>query len=262
MFLAIDVGNTNIILAVYDGDKLLGDFSLATTTERTVDEFGIALGAFFDICKISAGDIGAVYIATVVPSVIGALTGAVKKYIGKTPHIVSGAADFGIQILYDNPGEVGADRIVNAYAAREIYGAPVIIVDFGTATTLCVVSREGAYLGGAITPGIKIATDALFGRTAKLPRVEMARPERVIGKNTAQSMQSGIIYGHIGQIEYIISKMKEEISEPDCKVVAAGGLAGTIAPDIPSVDFIDRLLTLKGLKLLYEKRESGRGKKQ
>lgn len=255
MLLAIDVGNTNIVLAVFDGEALKGDFSLATTTERTADEFVIALGAFFGMCGIGAGDIEAVYISSVVPQVTGPLSGAVRKYLHLEPYIVSGADDIGIKILYDNPAEVGADRIVNAYAAREIYGAPVIIVDFGTATTFCVVSREGHYLGGAICPGLKISMDALFGRTAKLPRVEMKLPPRVIGKNTVESIQSGIINGHLGQIEYIIRKIKEEIGEPECKVVAAGGLSRTIGRESPSIDIVDGLLTLKGLRLIYERRQ-------
>lgn len=251
MLLAIDVGNTNIVLGVYDGEEPKAYFRLSTSYERSRDEYGVMFLSFLQHKGISVEDIEAVIISSVVPQVMYSLERSVKKYIGKEPIVIDNKTDFGMKILYNNPAEVGADRIVNAYAAKKLYGTPLIIVDFGTATTFCAVSENGDYLGGAISPGIKISTEALFTRTAKLPRVEISKPDAVIGKNTVESMQSGILYGYVGQVIYIVNKMREEMKAPEARVIATGGLANLIAAETDIFFDINGSLTLEGLRLFY-----------
>ena len=253
MLLVIDVGNTNIAMGVYDGDKLCARFRLATLHERSRDEYGVMIVNFMNHRNICIDDIEAVIIASVVPQVMYSLERAVKDYVHKTPVVVSAATDFGLKILTDNPSELGADRIVNAFAAYHKYKSPVIVVDFGTATTFCSVSGKGEYNGGVICSGIKISLDALFQKTSKLPRVEIVKPDRIIGKNTVSSMQAGIYYGYIGQVNYIVKMMKEEMGEPDAKVIATGGLARLISEDTEAFDYLDSNLTLDGLRLIYER---------
>jgi type III pantothenate kinase len=207
----------------------------------------------FKYDSIDVRDIEEIVISSVVPPVMYSIEHAIRKYFKKNAMIVGPGIKTGISIKTENPKEVGADRIVNAVAAHEKYGGPVIIIDLGTATTFCAVSKDAEYLGGLICPGIKISSEALFEKTAKLPRIEIAKPSAVIGKNTVKSMQSGIFYGFIGQIEYIINKMKEETGWNDAKVIATGGLSSLITNETKSIDIFDRNLTLDGLRLIYER---------
>lgn len=251
MLMAIDVGNTNTVIALYQGEEVRHSWRIATDKNRTSDELGLTLLRFIETEGLEAREIDAAVISSVVPPVMHALTNAVRRYMGCEPMLVGPETPTGMRILYENPQEVGADRIVNAVAAVHKYGAPLIIVDFGTATTFCAIDREGNYLGGVITPGVKIAMDALFERTAKLPRVEIRRPAKVIGRTTEASMQAGALYGQVGQVDGIVRRMKEEMEAPDCRVVATGGLAGTIAQESETIDILDRMLTLDGLRLIY-----------
>ncbi len=250
MILVIDVGNTNIGLGIYDGDTLVSNWRMVTVSDRTSDETGLLILQFFNFAGVTKDDIGDVIISSVVPPVMYALELAIRKYVGKEPILVTSETKTGLTIRYDNPLEVGADRIVNAVAALKLYGGPVIIVDFGTATTFCSVTADGEYLGGIICPGIKISMDALFARAAKLPRVELSRPKKVIGTNTVESMQSGAVYGYAGQVDYIVGKMKAEMGG-NPKVIATGGLARLIAEEAKSIDEINRKLTMEGLKIIY-----------
>lgn len=256
MILVLDAGNTNIVVGVYDDDELIADWRLSTDSKRTADEYGIQVIQLFLQNKLDPSDVEGVIISSVVPNIMYSVEHMIKKYFEVDPLIVGPGIKTGINIKYDNPKEVGADRIVNAVAAYERYRKPLVIIDFGTATTFCAVNQNGDYLGGAICPGIKISSEALFERAAKLPRVELVKPEYVICKNTVMSMQSGIVYGYIGQVEYIVKKMKDEMiglgqSEP--MVIATGGLAKLIGEDSKVIDIIDPYLTLEGLRIIYYK---------
>ncbi|MGE5630967.1 MAG: type III pantothenate kinase [Caulobacteraceae bacterium] len=257
MILVFDVGNTNIVLGVYEGKKLENFWRLKTDVEKTADEYGMVIHQLFSYQGYKASDIEAVVISSVVPPIMYTLEHMARKYFNREPLIVGPGIKTGINIKYDNPKEVGADRIVNAVAAYELYGGPLIIVDFGTATTYCAVSKNGEYLGGAISPGVRISMDALFERTAKLPRVELVKPESVICKNTINSIQSGVIYGYVGQVDYVVQRMKKELDAPDAKVVATGGLSKLIASESETIKIVNGLLTLEGLRIIYERnRES------
>lgn len=256
MLLVIDVGNSNIVLGVYKGDKLLNDWRLSTTESKTADEYGIATVNLFEKSGISHRDVKAAIVASVVPNVMYSLESMIKKYFGVVPLVVGPGVKTGINIKYDNPKEVGSDRIVNAVGAHETFKRSLVLIDFGTATTFCAIGANGDYHGGAITPGIKVSSDALYERAAKLPRVELTKPSTVICKNTVQSMQAGIVYGYIGQVDYIVSKMKKEmkkIGEKEPYVVATGGLAKLIAQDSTTIDEVFPYLTLEGLRIIYEK---------
>ncbi len=252
MILVFDVGNTNIVLGVYKGEELLEHWRLSTNPHRTADEYGMLLRDLFDYAGISRRDIKALVISSVVPPLMLSLEQMSEKYFGVKPLVVGPGIKTGLAIKYDNPREVGADRIVNAVAGYELYGGPLIIVDFGTATTFDAISARGEYLGGAIAPGIGISTEALFARAAKLPRVELVRPATVIGKNTVSSMQAGIIFGFVGQVDEIVRRMKVELGG-NPTVLATGGLAELIARESRTIDRVDPLLTLKGLRLIYER---------
>ncbi len=256
MILVIDVGNTNIVLGVYKNKELIVDWRLSTDSKRTADEYGIQVTDLFLHNKLDLSDVEGVIISSVVPNIMYSLEHMIVKYFEVVPIVVGPGVKTGINIKYDNPKEVGADRIVNAVAAREIYKRPVIIIDFGTATTFCAITLKGDYLGGTICPGIKISSEALFERAAKLPRIELVKPAGVICKNTVASMQAGIVYGYIGQVDYIVSKMKKEmieLGEDEPLVVATGGLAKLISEESKFMDLIDPILTLKGLRIIYEK---------
>lgn len=253
MLLVINVGNTNIILGVYEGKRLLAHWRLGTVKERTSDEFGAFFMGFFNNEKLEASKVEAVVIASVVPPIMYSLEHAIRKYFKTEPILIGPGIKTGINIKYEHPRELGADRIVNAVAAWEIYRGPVIIVDFGTATTFNAVSSKGEFLGGAICPGIKISAEALFQGTAKLPRIELSKPESVIGRNTAVSMQAGIFYGYVGQVNNIVNRIKKEMKEENIKVIATGGLARLIASEAESIDEINGHLTLEGLRIIYEK---------
>lgn len=252
MILGLDVGNTNIVLGVFDDKKLLVSWRISTNRNQTADEYGMIIKNLFEDAKIPVSDIEAVVISSVVPPLMSALDGMCKKYFGFEPLVVGPGIKSGMPIKYENPREVGADRIVNAVAGYELYGGPLIIVDFGTAITFCAVSGQGEYLGGAIAPGIGISTEALFSKAAKLPRVELVRPQSAIGKNTIVSMQSGIIFGFVGLVEEMIKRIKKELGAP-AFVVATGGQAEMIARETHVIDKVDPILTLYGLRIIYER---------
>lgn len=253
MLLAIDVGNTNIVLGVFDKDVLLKSFRAATSVEKSRDEYGMFFLQILAVNNFSPEDFDDVIISSVVPPVMYSLERAIKKYLGKEPIVVTNKIIPDLTILYDNPGEVGADRLVNAAAAHEKYRCPLIVVDFGTATTFCAVTEKGEYLGGAICPGIKISVEALFSRTSKLPRIELAPIKKVIGKSTVESMQSGALHGYVGQVDYIVRLMKKEMDSPSALVVATGGLSSLIAGESETIDITEPNLTLMGLRIIYDK---------
>jgi len=251
MLLAIDIGNTNVVLGVFDGDKLVENWRVGTNTQITPDEYAMIFKDLFNFAKLDFSQIAGVIISTVVPPLLPVMTEMSWKYFHLEPMIVTHKLRTGITIQYDNPKEVGADRIVNAAAAYHLYGGPLIIVDFGTATTFCAVTQSGDYLGGAICPGIKISAEALFQRASKLPRVELTKPASVIGTDTVSAMQAGIIYGYAGLVDGIVERMKKELSD-HATVVATGGLAELVSPETKSIRQIKPQLTLEGLRLLYE----------
>lgn len=253
MLLVIDVGNTNIVLGVYDKDTLVGHWRISTDRVRTTDEYGmLIMNLFFHDRKVNAKDITDIIISSVVPPVMPALERVCSRYFNVTPLIVGPGTKTGIAIKYDNPREVGADRIVNAVAAHTAYEGSLIVIDFGTATTYCAVLGNGDYIGGVITPGVTIAAESLFQRAAKLPRIEVKDPGQVISKNTVASMQSGMFYGYVGQVEGLVARMKEEIGG-QVTVVATGGLAQLISSATDSIDYVEPMLTLEGLRLIYER---------
>jgi len=256
VILVMDVGNTNIVLGAYDGKKLLNHWRMGTNREKTADEYGMFMMSLFSNDKIDINNIEAVIIASVVPPIMYTLEHAIRKYLKKDPIIVGPGIKTGINIKYENPREVGADRIVNAVAAIELYGGPVIVVDFGTATTFCAINSKSDYLGGVICPGIKVSLEALFQKAAKLPRIDLVKPETVIGRTTIGNMQSGIIYGYTGQVDYIVKRMKKEIKEDNIKVIATGGLARLISSESETIDEVNGHLTLEGLRIIYEKNKS------
>jgi len=252
MLLVIDVGNTNIVLGVYDGKKLLDHWRVSTNRLRTTDEYGVLFRNLFIMNGVDASKIDAIIISSVVPPVMPTLERMCQRYFGMVPLVIGPGVKTGMDIKYDNPREVGADRIVNAVAAYTKYGGPVIVIDFGTATTFCAISASGDYLGGSIAPGIGISTEALVQRTAKLPRIEVRSTDKVICRNTVQSMQAGVYYGFVGQVDGIVSRMKQELGS-NAKVVATGGLAVIIAPAAKSIDLVEPMLTLEGLRIIYER---------
>lgn len=261
MLLAFDVGNTNIVLGVFIDGNLIQNWRLETDNNKSADEYGMIINQLFAYEGLDTKAVKDVIISTVVPSVLFTLQHLSMKYFNKRAIVVGPGVKTGLIIKYDNPKQVGADRIVNAVAALSKYGGPLILVDFGTATTFCAVTQKGEYLGGTIAPGVKIASDALFEKTAKLPKVELEEPGQVICKNTIESMQSGLVYGHMGLVAYIIKKMKEELGQicqsgKEPTVVATGGLATLIDKGIDDIDYVDKLLTLEGLQLIYEKNRS------
>lgn len=251
MITVFDVGNTNIVIGVYEKDRLLTHWRVRTDTQKTSDEYGIMVSSLFNYEGLSMRSVAGAVISSVVPTLMAELDAMSERYLGCRPLVVGPGVKNGLAIKYDNPREVGADRVVNAVAAYNKYGGPLIIVDFGTATTFCVVSGAGEYLGGAIAPGIKISTEALVNRASKLPRIELNMPKSMIGKNTIMSMQVGVMYGFVGQVEGIISRMKKEIPGRP-KVIATGGLASIIADETDLIDFIDENLTLEGLRMIYD----------
>jgi type III pantothenate kinase len=252
MLLVIDVGNTNTVLGLYDGDDLVHDWRLRTVVDHTVDEYGMLIYNLYKNSKLSPKAIKAIIISCVVPPMLHILEPLCKKYFNIKPMIVGPGIKTGMPIHYDNPREVGADRIVNAVAAFERYKGDIIIVDFGTATTFDYVSARGEYMGGCICPGIMISSEALFQKAAKLPRIEIIRPKTVVGKDTVSSMQSGILYGYAGLVDGLVERIKGEVKS-DPKVIATGGLAKIIASETKSIHVVDDMLTLEGLRIIYKR---------
>lgn len=256
MLLAIDVGNTNIVLGVFSGTTLMRSWRLQTVRERTLDELGLLVDGLFAHDGVKHGDISGIVLGSVVPPVTGTMRGMIARYFGLTPLVVDPVGNTGMPILYDNPAEVGADRIVNAIAAYEEYGraskVPLIVCDFGTATTLDAVSGEGEYLGGAICPGVNISADALFQRAARLPRIDVRKPSSVVGRTTVGAMESGLFYGYVGMVEGLVRRMRDELGQR-AVCVATGGLASVIAPETDVIQHVDVDLTLHGLRTVWER---------
>jgi type III pantothenate kinase len=257
-------------MGVFRDGSLIQNWRMETHNNKSADEYGMVLNQLFGYEGLDTGDVDDVIISTVVPSTLYTLQHLAVKYFKKRALIVGPGIKTGLVVKYDNPKQVGADRIVNAVAGLSKYGGPLIIVDLGTATTFCAISEKWEYLGGSIAPGLKISSDALFEKTAKLPRVELEEPGRVICRNTIESMQSGLVYGHMGMVDYIVNKMKKELaayapSEKPVRVVATGGIANMIDSGINSIDIVDKQLTLEGLQFIYEKNKyinTGRGNMQ
>jgi type III pantothenate kinase len=252
MLLVIDVGNTNTSLGVYRGEELIAHWRLTTNPARTVDEYGVHARNLFELAQVDFKAIDAIAIASVVPPLNYTLKRMGEVYFQLTPLFIDETTDTGLRILYEPASDVGSDRIADAVAAIEKYGSPCIVVDFGTATTFNAINSKGEYVGGVITPGIMISSEALFARTAKLPRVDIKRPSRVIGSSTVTAMQSGLYYGFVGLVDGVLEKMIEEIgSQP--RVIATGGLAPLIATGSKFIELVDETLTLEGLRLVYER---------
>jgi len=251
MLLAIDIGNTNITLGVFDGESLRRTWRLATEIHRLADEYGVFLLNLLERQKLPASKITGAALCSVVPPLVPTFREACQKYLNTSPLIVEAGVKTGIRICMDNPRELGPDRVVNAVAAHHLYGRPVIVIDLGTATTFDAISEEGDYLGGAIAPGINIASEALFTQTAMLPRIELTRPKQAIGRNTISAMQSGIVFGYAGLIEGIVNRMQQELGSK-AKVVATGGYTQALAQETPAIDIVNLDLSLIGLRLIYE----------
>jgi type III pantothenate kinase len=252
MLLVIDVGNTNIVFGLYQEKKLIIHWRIETDKERTEDEYAVLLKGLLSLHDLKFEDIKDVVISCVVPPLSPIIENLCRKYFSVVPLAIGPGIKTGIPILYDNPKEVGADRIVNAVAAYEKYGGPLIVVDFGTATTFDAVSQKGEYMGGVIAPGIGISMEALFEKTAKLPKVELVMPDTVIGRDTVSSMQSGAIYGYAGLVDRIVEEMKKELGEK-VYVVATGGLVELIAPQSKTIKEVNPFITLEGLRIIFEK---------
>jgi type III pantothenate kinase len=258
MLLAIDVGNTNMVIGVFNGDTLIQSWRLQTLRERTSDELGLLVEGLFRHSGLDQSKINGVVVGSVVPPLTGTTCTMVERFFKRTPLVVEPARNAGMPIRYENPSEVGADRIVNAIAAYEQFGTqpgrPLIVCDFGTATTLDAVSANGEYLGGAICPGVSISADALFQRAARLPRIEVRKPKTVVGRTTVGAMEAGLFYGYVGMVEGLVRRMTEELGG-DAICVATGGLAEVIAPETQLFDHVDIDLTLKGLRIVWNRNQ-------
>jgi|SRR5690625_340484 len=255
MIFVLDTGNTNTVLGVFENDQLKYEWRLKTDRHKTEDEFGILIKSLFDLKGIAFSDIKGVIISSVVPPIILALEKMCKRYFQIEPLIVGREeVKTFLGMCYPHPQEIGADRIVNAVGAIEAYGPPLIIIDFGTATTYCYVNEHGEYSGGLIAPGIKISMDALYSKASKLPKIEIQVPSQVIGSSTVEAMQSGVFYGYVGQVDGIIHRMRQQISQPTT-VIATGGWASLIASESKTIDYVDPHLTLKGLYSIYKKNQ-------
>ncbi len=253
MILTLDIGNTNMKTALFDGMEMRQYWRISTNRNRTSDEYGMTMMNLMKHSGIDRSQITGIMMSSVVPQINFTIEHMCRSYFGMEPMKIEPGVKTGINIKYENPRELGSDRIANAVAAYELYGGPCITIDFGTATSFGAISAKGEFLGGAICPGLKLAADALTEHTAKLPRFELVKPEGVIGRNTVTNMQAGIVYGYIGQIKYLVNRMKKEMGVDGIQVIATGGLAVLVAGESSVIDVMDGLLTLKGLRLIYEK---------
>ena len=251
MLLALDIGNTNISMGVFEGERLSASWRIATEPRRLADEYGAMLSQLMPLRGVSTESISAVALCSVVPPLTPTFVELCRAYLDTEPLVVGAGTKTGVRVLYDNPRDVGADRIVDAAAGLRLYGGPLIIVDFGTATVFDAVSREGEYLGGALAPGITVAADALYHSTAQLRRVELTRPPTAIGKNTVQSMQSGLVFGSADMVKGMVGRFDSELGG-GCRVIATGGLAHLIEKEVRLFDVVDRDLTLTGLRIIHE----------
>ncbi len=255
MLLVIDAGNTNITFGVYKEKKLITTFRMTTMLARTSDEFGMSIIQLLGMNGIEQKEIKGTIIASVVPNIMHALVGSIKRYMKMIPICVGPGIKSGIKIITENPREIGADRIVDAVAAYTIYGGPVLVIDFGTATTYDLVTEDGSFAAGITAPGIRISAKALWEDTAKLPEIEIRKPKSILAQETVSSMQAGLVYGQIGQTEYIINQVKKESGYESLKVVATGGLGRIIADATDAIEVYDSVLTLEGLRIIYEKNQ-------
>ncbi len=253
MILVVDVGNTNISCGVYDGKHLVTTFRLMTRQPHTSDEYGAIFLDLLQRNKVNERQIEGTIIASVVPNIMHALTGAIGRYIGNMPLIVGPGVRTGIKIVTENPREIGADRIVDAVAGYELYGGPILVLDFGTATTYDLISEDGSFCAGITAPGIRISAKALWEDTARLPEVEIKKPKSILAQETISSIQAGLVYGQIGQTEYIVNQIKKETGYDSLKVVATGGMGRIIAEETDVIQIYDPQLTLQGLRIIYEK---------
>jgi type III pantothenate kinase len=253
MVLVVDIDNTNIVIGVYKGNELMGNWKMVTKNEKTSDEYGIFILNLLKYNDIDYHNINSAIVSSVVPNVMYSFQNALKKFFDIEPIVVGPGVKTGITIMTDNPREVGAGRIVGLVAAYDLYGGPLIVIDFGTATTYDVVSEKGEFKYGITSPGIQISADAMWQRTAQLPKIEIKKPDTILAKNTITSMQAGLVYGYIGQVEYIIKKIKEEMNNENMKVVATGGLGRLIFDETSEIDVFDSQLIFKGLKIIHDK---------
>ena len=253
MILTMDIGNTNIKAALFEGEVLVRYWRISTDTSRTSDEYGIVLADLFRHNALPMEAVEGIMISSVVPTINFTIEHMCENYFRQEPHFLTPDVDTGLPIHYENPRELGSDRVANAVAAYALYGGPCIYIDFGTATTYGVISAEGGFLGGAIGPGIKLSAEGLVSAAAKLPRVALQRPDEVIGRTTVTNMQSGLIFGFVGSVDYIVHRMKEELGAPEARVVATGGFARLVTAESQVIDQVDGLLTLKGLRMIYER---------
>ncbi len=257
MILTMDVGNTNIKAALFDGERMAGYWRVATKRSYTSDELGILMTNLLVHKGLKAEDVKGIMLSSVVPTINFTVEHMCRDYFGMDPVFVAPGIKTGIDLRYENPRELGGDRICNAVAAYAYYGGPTIFIDFGTATTFGVLDANGAFLGGCICPGLRLSSEALVSGTAKLPHFELNRPDHIIGRTTITNLQSGLIFGYVGQVNYLIDRIRREIGCPDATVVATGGFARLISNESQMIDHIDGLLTLKGLHLIYEKNFGG-----
>ncbi len=259
MLLVIDVGNTNMVFGVFDRKKLVASWRLSTQSGRTSDETGLLIRNLFEYSEVSVKEIEAVIVSSVVPNVMYSMLNGIKKFLKLDPIVVKAGLKTGINLRMENPKEMGTDRIVNLVAAKEIYGGPAIVVDYSTATTFDVISEKGEFLSGITAPGLQICADALYQKAANLTKFEIVSPDSIITRNTVESMQAGLVYGHIGEAEYIIEQIRTHFGFPDMKVIATGGLAKVIHEEKQGIfDVYDPVLALHGLRLIYEKNKGRR----
>lgn len=255
MIMVMDIGNTNIKTAVFEGMQLVKSWRISTNTSYTSDEYGILMNGMFRNAELEMAAISGILISSVVPAINFTIEHMCHDYFRLQPNFVGPGLKTGINILYENPRELGSDRICNAVAAYQYFGSPCIFIDFGTATSFGCIAGRGNFLGGCIMTGVRLAREAVVSGTSKLPHFELNMPEKVIGRTTITNLQSGLLHGYVGQVKYIVERMKEEMEEPDATVVATGGFAIQIARESQAIQHVDSLLTLKGLRLIYEKNE-------